>query len=193
MGDKKQSILWNNLWFLARNFTIIMYYTYALLPLNTSLIYANSWPATITIYIWYIPLPFYTEISARFVFKGWFTCRNFNINLIIWMHTCQQGQHSCCNLHAMKLVLPHVCLQPVAQQGQNQNLSHPMVSFKKEPTSQHLTYYAIPIVAETKLLHLQFKNFVHNHSACKIGSSSRNQINITLWWCPNFIVEEKVT
>lgn len=69
MGDKKQSILWNNLWFLARNFTIIMYYTYALLPLNTSLIYANSWPATITIYIWYIPLPFYTEISARFVFK----------------------------------------------------------------------------------------------------------------------------
>ena len=92
----------------------------------------------------------------------------------IWMHTCQQVQHSCCNLHAMKLVLPHACLQTVAQKGQNQNLSHLMVSFKKEPTSQHLTYYAIPIVAETKLLHLQFKNFVHNHSTCKIRSSCRN-------------------
>lgn len=49
------------------NFTIIMHYNYVLLPIYTSN-YANSLPGTITIYIWNISLPFFTEISARFVF-----------------------------------------------------------------------------------------------------------------------------
>ena len=49
------------------NFTIIMHYNYALLPIYTSN-YANSLAVTVTIYIRNISLPFFTELSARFVF-----------------------------------------------------------------------------------------------------------------------------